>query len=246
MKIEAPELEGPKVVTKIDLDAVESSTRPKRGSKAKKEEAAAPAEEAKPKKTTKKSKEAEPVAEATPEAPPTPPAPPAIENIEVQRLSGPKIMGKIDLPTNNDTRPVRDEKKKRARIPLSKRETPGHQTFVNPDQPSTGFNRGRGGMAGRREREAFQRRDGQTIDEKEIQKKIQETQAKLSGGGGKGKMKAKLRREKRQEMAEARGAEVTDNKLQVTEFISVSELASLMNVSFAEVISKCMSLGIMV
>jgi translation initiation factor IF-2 len=37
-----------------------------------------------------------------------------------------------------------------------------------------------------------------------------------------------------------------DNKLQVTEFISVSELASLMDVSFAEVISKCMSLGIMV
>jgi translation initiation factor IF-2 len=141
---------------------------------------------------------------------------------------------------------VRDDKKKRARIPLSKRETPGHQTFVNPEQPSSGFNRGRGGMAGRREREAFQRRDGQTIDEKEIQKKIQETQAKLSGGGGKGKMKAKLRREKRFEMAQARGAEVTDNKLQVTEFISVSELASLMNVSFAEVISKCMSLGIMV
>ena len=164
----------------------------------------------------------------------------------MQKLTGPKIMGKIDLPTTSDTRPVRDDKKKRARIPLSKRETPGHQTFVNPEQPSSGFNRGRGGMAGRREREAFQRRDGQTIDEKEIQKKIQETQAKLSGGGGKGKMKAKLRREKRFEMAQARGAEVTDNKLQVTEFISVSELASLMNVSFAEVISKCMSLGIMV
>ncbi len=37
-----------------------------------------------------------------------------------------------------------------------------------------------------------------------------------------------------------------DNKLQVTEFISVSELANLMDVSFAEVIGKCMSLGIMV
>ena len=39
---------------------------------------------------------------------------------------------------------------------------------------------------------------------------------------------------------------VDDNKLRVTEFISVSELANLMNASFAEVISKCMSLGIMV
>jgi len=42
------------------------------------------------------------------------------------------------------------------------------------------------------------------------------------------------------------GEEVADNKLQLTEFISVSELASLMDVNFAEVISKCMSLGIMV
>ena len=37
-----------------------------------------------------------------------------------------------------------------------------------------------------------------------------------------------------------------DNKLLVTEFISVSELANMMDVSFAEVIGKCMSLGIMV
>jgi translation initiation factor IF-2 len=266
VKIEAPELEGPKVVTKIDLDAVESSTRPKRTTKTKKEEtveAPAPAPvadaEEKPKKTTKKAKAEEPAEAPAPAPAPeptaapvvsTPPAPPTIENIEVEKLSGPKILGKIDLPTTSDTRPVRDENKKRARIPLNKRQAPGHQTFVNPEQPSggSGFARGRGGMAGRRERDAFTaRKDGQTIDEKEIQKKIQETQAKLSGGGGgKGKLKAKLRREKRQEMAEARGAELVDNKLQVTEFISVSELASLMNVSFAEVISKCMSLGIMV
>ena len=42
------------------------------------------------------------------------------------------------------------------------------------------------------------------------------------------------------------GEAAEDNKLQVTEFISVSELANLMDVSFADVISKCMSLGIMV
>src|SRR5207253_1440396 len=42
------------------------------------------------------------------------------------------------------------------------------------------------------------------------------------------------------------GEAATDNKLQVTEFISVSEFANLMDVSFADVISKCMSLGIMV
>ena len=60
-------------------------------------------------------------------------------------------------------------------------------------------------------------------------------------------MKAKYRRAKRDELAEHTGTEDTaDNKLQVTEFISVSELANLMDVSYADVISKCMGLGMMV
>src|SRR6185369_10258298 len=70
--------------------------------------------------------------------------------------------------------------------------------------------------------------------------------ARLAGAGGRGKsLKAKIRREKRHE-AEAASDTGEDNKLQVTEFISVSELANLMDVSFADVISKCMGLGIMV
>ena len=91
------------------------------------------------------------------------------------------------------------------------------------------------------------RREEKEIDQKEIQDKIKETQAKLAGAGGRGKsLKAKYRKAKREEAAENVGEEVADNKLQVTEFISVSEFANLMDVSFADVISKCMSLGIMV
>ena len=60
-------------------------------------------------------------------------------------------------------------------------------------------------------------------------------------------LKAKYRRAKRDEAAEAHGNEMSeDNKLQVTEFVTVSELANLMDVSFADVIGKCMNLGIMV
>ena len=48
-----------------------------------------------------------------------------------------------------------------------------------------------------------QRREDKLIDEKEIQEKIRETQANLAGAGGRGKsLKAKIRREKRQEVAE--------------------------------------------
>lgn len=60
-------------------------------------------------------------------------------------------------------------------------------------------------------------------------------------------LKAKYRKAKRDELAEQLGEDEGGiQKLQVTEFISVSELASLMDVSFADIISKCMSLGIMV
>ncbi|XZF13674.1 translation initiation factor IF-2 [Chitinophagaceae bacterium MMS25-I14] len=90
----------------------------------------------------------------------------------------------------------------------------------------------------------------QEIDEKQIQRKIQETQAKLAGGGARGKnQKSKYRRDKRELMAEKRAAAENaeqNNVIQVTEFISVSELANLLDVSFADVISKCMNLGIMV
>jgi translation initiation factor IF-2 len=89
----------------------------------------------------------------------------------------------------------------------------------------------------------------QEIDTKAIQDKIRETQAKLTGSTRSKNLKAKYRRNKRDEMADKRqaaeNAEQT-NLIQVTEFISVSELANLLGVSFADVISKCMSLGIMV
>ncbi len=260
-KVEVPEIEAPKVVKKIDLSTIDSSTRPKKTAKAKKEPEEVK-EEVKPVKgkAKKTKKEEEPVVEeivAKEEAPQTEEQKEAvIENIEVEKLTGPKILGKIDLPVDNDTRPVKDEKKKRKRIPIEKKDVK-REIFINKDadrRPATGgggggFNRGRGTGPGRSNTRGGTggRREDKLIDSKEIQEKIRETQAKLAGAGGRGKsLKAKLRREKRQEAADAQGDMVDDNKLQVTEFISVSELANLMDVSFAEVISKCMGLGIMV
>ena len=272
VKVEAPEIEGPKVIKTIDLSTIDSSTRPKKITKTKKEEEK-PAEEVKPVKAKgkkgKKDEEIKPVEVEKAKVEPTPVVveedqPAVIENIEVEKLTGPKILGKIDLPVDNDTRPVKDEKKKRKRIPIEKKDTGRREIFINKDTAGgdrrqgggtgtgggSNFNRGRGGAssgAGNRRPAAGGRREDKLIDSKEIQEKIRETQAKLAGGGGKGKgLKARQRREKRQEIADAQGNIVDDNKLQVTEFISVSELANLMDVSFAEVISKCMGLGIMV
>lgn len=275
VKLEAPEIEGPKILDKIDLSAIDSSTRPKKAAKkAKKVEEVKPEPEVIKPEEVQPVEEIAPVAEAEPEEQVTAEEEPVIENIRAEKIEGPKILGKIELPVDSDTRPKQDEKRKRKRIPIEKKDsgaqgfqrpqTGGGQQGATPGQGGGGrftvqrSDRGRGGQQqgqgggrfgqGQRtgQRPAFAKRDDKQIDEKEIQRKIQETQAKLSGGGGRGKnVKAKLRRERRNEMADAmEGAE--DNKLQVTEFISVSELANLMDVSFAEVISKCMSLGIMV
>ncbi|MEO7393445.1 MAG: translation initiation factor IF-2 [Chitinophagaceae bacterium] len=282
-KVEAPEIEGPKVIKTIDLSTIDSSTRPKKIIKLKKDESVKPAAEEEQTtkgkaRKTKKEEEEEKKIQAEQillqEESVIDDIPAVIENIEIEKLTGPKILGKIELPVNNDTRPVKDEKKKRKRIPIEKRD-PKREIFINKDTgggdrrqggggTGTGgnnFNRGGGGPAGGRSNTSSgpgggnrfrpntgpPRREDKLIDEKEIQEKIKETQAKLAGAGGRGKsLKAKMRREKRQEAADAQGEMTDDNKLQVTEFISVSELASLMDVSFAEVISKCMGLGIMV
>ncbi|MDZ4072722.1 MAG: translation initiation factor IF-2 [Sediminibacterium sp.] len=280
IKAEAPEIESPKVLDKIDLSAIDSSTRPKKASK-KKEEPVAPKEpavKAKKEEPTVPEVLVAPTPQVTEEADNN--APPVIENIRAEKLEGPKILGKIELPVNSDTRPkpaARDEKRKRKRIPVDRKEGGAPPPQTGPDgRPMTGpnrpivpannrnnqggggggnFNRNQGGggnKGGGGNRDRNRRGGGQVedkeIDQKAIQEKIRETQAKLAGTGGRGKsLKAKYRRAKRDEAAEAMGNEMgEDNKLQVTEFVTVSELANLMDVSFADVIGKCMNLGIMV
>ena len=238
-KIEIPEVEGLKIVDKIDLSLIDSSVRPKKDSKKK---------EVKGKVKGVISKEEPPIEiEEAPKGPVAEPEKevPVISNIKAVKLEGPKIMGKIDLPVNTETRPKPDERRKRKRIIVDKKPTNHPPRPGGPSRPPHGDNRPQGG--GRFNRNAPPRREEKEIDEKEIQDKIKETQAKLAGSGGRGKsLKAKYRKQKREEAAETVGEESTENKLQVTEFISVSEFANLMDVSFADVISKCMSLGIMV
>ncbi|MCG7856466.1 translation initiation factor IF-2 [Flavihumibacter sediminis] len=299
-KTEKPaSFEGPRVIDKIDLSTIDSSTRPKKT--VKKSEAPAPAAKAEeapapkaPKAPVAAPKEDVVAKEKTIETPPAaapqeePETPPMIENIQAQRLTGPKILGKIQLPVDSDTRPkaapaassggsassaAHDEKRKRKRIPIDKKgenitrqQASGQQgggggyqgqqrppgqgggggRFPRPQGPGAAGGRGpaRPGQGAPR---TGGPREVKEIDQKEIQEKIRQTQAKMAGSSGKGRsVKSRLRREKRQEMADQQGNETQDMTLQVTEFISVSELANLMDVGYADVIGKCMGLGMMV
>ena len=111
VKIEAPALEGPVVLDKIDLSTIDSSTRPKKTAKPKKgKEEIEPVPE----------NETQPEAAVPPAEIPVQPEKveqlpviptqeieqgPLIENIKAEKLEGPKILGKIELPVDNDTRP---------------------------------------------------------------------------------------------------------------------------------------------
>ncbi len=308
-KVEAPEVEAPKVINKIDLSSIDSSTRPKKSAKKaeeKKEVVEEPKVTAKAKIKKVEEKEVVKVEEKVLPVVATPVVEEetVITKIQADKIEGPKVLGKIQLPVDSDTRPKREDKRKRKRIPVDNRaggqgqqgggtgqgQGQGQQgqgggfnrgagqqggqgggfnrgtgTGQQGGQAGGGFNRGGGQQGGGFNRGGAQQGGGnrggftrggnrapqtaqdKEIDQKAIQEKIRETQAKLAGTGGRGKsLKAKYRKAKREEMADNPGDENLDNKLQVTEFISVSELASLMDVGFAEVIGKCMSLGIMV
>ncbi|MFT4095446.1 MAG: translation initiation factor IF-2 [Niabella sp.] len=245
IKIDAPEIEGPRILDKIDLSAIEQSTRPKKS--VLKPKAEAPAAEQKPEPTVPELPVAAP-SEPQTVTPPATEQQPEITKIKAEKIEGPKILGKIQLPVDSDTRPKREEKRKRKRIPIEKKEVKPDPAAKKPFHGGGGNKEQRKDGGNFRDRRPHHHpREEKQIDEKEIQEKIRETQAKLSGGGNKQKsMRAKARRDKRNEAEEAMNDDATDHKLQVTEFISVSELASLMDVSFADVISKCMGLGIMV
>ena len=226
------------VIGKIDLDAINQRTRPdkkkdtaapKEASKEETKAAPAPVAETAPTTTTEA-----PAPESNP-APQAPDAPAEIETIRVARqtLSGPTVLGKIELPVERPRTPVAsssddaNSKRKRKRI--------------KKEVPSTGNNTGGNNQARPKTEKA-------EISEQDIQKEIKETLARLSNQGGKSKA-SKNRRQKRDNFAQRRQeemamAELEEKTLKLTEFVTVSELASMMNVQPTQVISVCMSLGI--
>jgi translation initiation factor IF-2 len=289
VKIDAPELEGPVILGKIDLNKKPTKKATKTANPTDKiVEIVNPKTE---KKEIEKKEIASPKIEIKTVEIPADTTTPAVDEkdevvlhtIKRDNLSGPKVIGKIVLPVDSQKNEKPSEKRKRKRIPIEGKgnsNTPGSNgpnTGNRPPNtgnrpPNTGTGGGyQGGQGGNRppfnrdnNRPAgggnpnyrgntggnnYRRPEDKPVDQNEIQDKIKQTLAKL-GNTTRGKsLKAKYRRNKREEMAEkraARDSDQDDNKLQLTEFISVSELANLMDVNFSEVIGKCMSLGIMV
>ncbi|NBC10083.1 MAG: translation initiation factor IF-2, partial [Bacteroidetes bacterium] len=162
-------------------------------------------------------------------------------------LRGLKIMGKIDVDKVDRSKRgkrKKDEAKKGDKDqPRKKR--PRKRKKVSPGSDSR-----RGGKPSRDKGRRGKRKGRDEIKEvsqKEIEDKIKATMARISGGGKKKRQKIRRdNRERLREKQEEREMEQESKNLEVTEFISVQELANLMDVPVTDVITTCMNLGVIV
>jgi translation initiation factor IF-2 len=256
---------GPKVLGTVDLSTINSKTKPDKKTK-KEVDVKIEEEKVRAIKEKKKIEEGKTVTVAPVDLPVATPIIAPIETVEevkevfhetvYQKLEGPKIMGKIELPVvkvpQKITPPVGSaaDKKKRKRIRkggMSQEEI----KKVGTEQAQIAKDRAKekyGDPKAKRNPTAREARPALT--DVEIQAQIKETLARLSNKGSKSKT-SKYRRDKRddvrEKMADEQEASDLEKKtLKVTEFVSANQLAQMMNVSVTQIISTCMSLGMFV
>ncbi len=230
--------EEPKVVGKINLDELNQKTRPTKKTKAEREAIRKAEKEATNKIKLEKESTSEEI--ETTEKPVTEKKDDNFLEMNVEQLSGPTVLGKIELKDE----PTRPAKKKRKRIQKAKVDVKD-VAKNQKDKDSNTENRKRSNKK-RKGRKPIVKEE---VSDEDVQKQIRETLAKLTT---KGKSKgAKHRREKRdlasqkQEELE-RQMEQEKQIIKLTEFVTVSEVATMMDVPVNNVISACMSLGLMV
>ena len=258
------ELSGPKTVGKIDLEPKKGTPKQAAEPEEKKEEAPKKQEEEIPVKQQEEAPTTVP-SEVEKEKAPIKPTEPPVQKEETekplepetlatqyQKLSGPKITGdKIDLskfakPKKKKEAPKEggstDRKKRRKRIISNP--TPGE----GAGKPAVAKSKGGAPRKGPGQR--FSTVSKVEPTEEEVQKQVRETLEKLQGKSKRGKG-AKYRRDKRdqhrqQTEKDLEQQELESKILKVTEFVTASEVATMMDVPTTKIISACMSLGIMV
>ncbi len=256
-RVKVEKIEGPKVVGKVNLEEIKTDkkTGKKKATKKKKgEEEPAKETTITEEKTAEASAATEEIAVEKGKPKETPPGETPSPDIKTEygKLSGPKVVGSIDLSSIKSKGPdysdiiksAEQENRKRKRIvrperiqieDIERADKLKKPPFKGPERKKKG---------GKRHEE---KNVAPEVSEKEIQEKIKETMARLSPSAKGKSAKSKYRRLKREGAAEAAEGEVDDSKIiQVTEFISVAELASLLEAPVTDVIKKCLDLGVMV
>ena len=183
------------------------------------------------------------------------------------------VLGKIDLSTlNQSTRPKKKskeerrkereekaagERKKRERIRQGKVDIEAAAKQANQQQNQNKKNQNKNGNQQQQQQQGGKKNKKNRpvkpleVDDEAVARQVKETLARLTSKTNQNKKGAKYRKEKRdavaERMNEEMAAEAAESKvLKLTEFVTVSELATMMNVGVNQVIGTCMSIGIMV
>lgn len=259
---EAEQAEAPEKKPKDDVKKVAETSKPAADASEKKEAA--------PEKVEKASEKTEPVKEDNEESKEQDKSDePELFQLKSERriLKGPKVnvLGKIDLDAiNQSTRPRKKTKEERRKEREDKAKQRGgrkKRERINKDrvdinaaanQQQNGRNAG-GGRGKNNRNNNKNRSRGQRpkeVSEEDIARQVKETLARLTSKQSQTKKGAKYRREKRDAVQERMSAEARaerkENKiLKITEFVTVSELATMMDVGVNEVISTLMNIGVM-
>ncbi|AXJ00940.1 bacterial translation initiation factor 2 (bIF-2) [Cyclonatronum proteinivorum] len=166
------------------------------------------------------------------------------------RLKGTKVLGTINVGTDkaDDDGSTRKRRKKRKRVKAEQQTEDTPQPKKRP-KATTPADDTADTSAKRKKKRTRKKAVTPEISEKEAEKKVRETMAAVQGG--KGKQRQKRRREKRDQMAEKRELEAMMQEeqqavIEVTEYITVSDLAQLFDISPTQVITSCMNMGLMV
>ena len=246
----APEKATPKVAPKT-VEEPKVKEEVKQEAKVEKKVETISEEKVEDKPTVEKEKVAEKTEESSSENDPE-----VSENLKTnyKKLDGPKLTGKtIDLKQFEKAKKKPADKpktnsndaSKRKRKRISKPGAPGQSNQTRTPGQNQNRPPARGGSQQRRP--VVKKEE---LTEAEIQKQVRETLEKLQGKSSKGKG-AKYRRNKRdahRELSDAEfEAQALESKiLKVTEFVTVSEVATMMEVPVTDIISACMMLGMMV
>ncbi len=237
-----PTREEPRVVGKINLDELNTRTRPDKKTREvrdqERKDRIRQERESRQKTTTP--------AEAKPETVDAGLlAEPELIKARAEKLAGPTIVGKIDLPVEKEKKGASDSdkerrKKRRKRIPKD------NEKVTVGAKPHDDQKKAEDAKKPARKKKLLKKE----VNEEDVQKQIKDTLARLTTKGTKSKG-SKYRREKRAIFSEraAAEAELKDqqkNILKITEFVTVNELATMMNVPVTRIISTCMSLGLFV
>jgi translation initiation factor IF-2 len=159
------------------------------------------------------------------------------------RLSGTKVLGKVEFSREN-----RKKRKKRKR--RKDRLDPDERSSRKDKKKKSKKDDDSSAKSSKKSKKKRSRRSSR-VDEEDVEKKMKETLQRIKEGETVGSKRQKRRKQRREEREEERAQqeeleELEETTLEVTEFITVSDLADLMGVKSNDVITTCMSLGMMV